>query len=104
MILNVINFFCSPASISGPYGYHIQGSFAFVFSVTGALVSLFVLSLVWVHQDAVKRGRNGWVAMLFVLITGWPGSYLWWFWLRPPLLREEVPSARPLPPLPSPAS
>ena len=35
------------------------------------------------YRDAESRGKSGIVAILFILICGWPLSFIWWYWLRP---------------------
>ena len=47
------------------------------------LLVALVASLIWLYRDAVSRRKSGILAMLFVLLTGYPVSFLWWFWLRP---------------------
>ena len=48
------------------------------------VLSCFVLySLVMVAFDARRRGKNWFLAILFVLTAGWPLSLVWWQWLRP---------------------
>ena len=84
----MINFLFSPASFSGPGGFHIEGPAVFVVYIELAFIFFFIGSLVWVYRDAKKRNKNGLIALLFILLTGWPASFLWWFWLRPPLERK----------------
>lgn len=43
----------------------------------------FFASYIWLYHDARKRGKNGVIAILFIMLTGWPVSFIWWFWLRP---------------------
>jgi len=58
--------------------------------VISLLSLLFVFSVLWVFFDARARQKSGCIAMLFILLVGWPLSFLWWFWLRPPLERGPV--------------
>ena len=80
----VLNSLLGPASVSGPYGFHIEGSFLFVASTLLSCIVIFLATLVWAWQDAQRRGKNGFVVVLFLLLTGWPLSFIWWFFLRPP--------------------
>lgn len=63
--------------------FYIAGPTFIVAPVLGFLVSAFIVSLAWVYQDAAKRRKNSFVALVFILLTGWPLSLFWWFWLRP---------------------
>jgi hypothetical protein len=86
MIEDIIKFLSSPASFSGwPGGFSTSGPFVFAVPVFIAYISLLIVSLVWVYIDANKRNKNGFIALLLILLTGWPFSFIWWFWLRPPL-------------------
>jgi hypothetical protein len=85
--MNIIKGLMSNASIHGPGGFKIEGPVIFVIPAIIAVLFFIFASLVWVYRDAGKRDRNGFVALIFILLTGWPGSFLWWFWLRPPLKR-----------------
>lgn len=63
--------------------FNYQGPALFVLpAIVGTLV-LFVGSLVWLYRDAERRIKQGIIAILFVLVTGWPASFIWWLWLRP---------------------
>jgi hypothetical protein len=84
MIENVINFLLSPAYVTGPGGFHMTGPFILVEPTLVAIIVLSIGSLVWVWKDATKRNKSGFIALLFILLTGWPASFIWWFWLRPP--------------------
>jgi len=72
----------SPASIKGS-GMDLEGPAGVVLPIAIALVLISIWSFVWLFKDAHKRNKNGLLAIIFVLITGWPFSLLWWFWLRP---------------------
>lgn len=65
--------------------FHLEGPVLLVLTVTAALLAAFVWTLVWLYRDAGKRKKNGIVAVIFVLFSGWPFSFIWWFWLRPPV-------------------
>ena len=88
-IANAINFLFSPASLNGPAGFHLEGPFLYVESVFLAFIIFSVASMVWIYKDARKRGKSGFVALLFIFLTGWPASFIWWFWLRPPFKLEK---------------
>jgi hypothetical protein len=70
-----------PINISGPGGSYFHGPACLPL----AYLALAIASLIWVYGDARKRGKNGVLALLFVLFTGFPLSLIWWLWLRPPL-------------------
>jgi hypothetical protein len=44
---------------------------------------LFILSLIWVYQDAEKRGKPGLLVVLLVALLNWPISLLLWLVIRP---------------------
>lgn len=78
----VIESLLSPANIELGF-LKFEGPAVFVLP---ALIFFFVAlfaSLIWLYRDAVSRRKSGLLAMLFVLVTGYPISFLWWFWLRP---------------------
>jgi len=86
MIGDIIRFLFSPAGFSsGPNGFQINGPFIVVVPLEIAFIFFFIASLIWVCRDARKRNKNAFVALIFILLTGWPASFIWWFWLRPPL-------------------
>jgi len=102
MIENVIKFLFSPASFNSSLGgFHIQGPSIFIAPATIAFIFCSIGSLVWVYQDARKRDKSGFITLLFILLTGWPASFIWWFWLRPPLKSQDVISTVPSPLLPA---
>jgi hypothetical protein len=85
-VRQIIKFLSSPASFGGyPGGFSTSGPLIFAVPVFIAYISLFIFSLVWAYSDATKRQKNGWLILLMILVTGWPFSFVWWFWLRPPL-------------------
>ena len=47
------------------------------------MTGLLIWSLIWVHGDAVKRGKPGWAVVLLVLLLEWPISLLLWLVFRP---------------------
>ena len=48
-------------------------------------LGLLIWSLIWVHGDAIKRGKPGWAVVLLVLLLEWPISLLVWLVFRPDL-------------------
>lgn len=44
---------------------------------------LLVWSLIWVYNDAEKRGKTPWLVCLLVLFFNWPTSLLLWYVFRP---------------------
>jgi hypothetical protein len=81
--MELLKFLLSPAS-AGVGGFSVRGPFILVEPALCALVFLFFGSLVWVWIDAGQRQKNALVVLAFILLTGWPLSFIWWFWLRPP--------------------
>lgn len=75
----------SHASFSGIAGSHLEGPAIFVIPVLVATISCSFASLFWVSKDAENRNKSSFLVVLFILLTGWPWSFVWWFWLRPPL-------------------
>jgi hypothetical protein len=47
--------------------------------------ALLVWSLIWVYQDAEKRGKSGILVALLVFLLEWPISLLVWLVFRPEL-------------------
>ena len=47
------------------------------------ILGLLVWSLVWIYQDAEKRGKPGWLVLLMALFLNWPVSLLVWVVFRP---------------------
>jgi hypothetical protein len=85
MLDTIVKFLTSPASFTGgPGGFSINGPAIVVVPALLSIILSFFASLAWLWQDARKRNKNGLVALLFILLTGWPASFIWWFWLRPP--------------------
>jgi hypothetical protein len=62
---------------------HVHGPALWVVSFLLGFAALVIYSAIWVYRDAQRRNRSGLVALLFIFCTGWPASYIWWFWLRP---------------------
>jgi hypothetical protein len=53
--------------------------------VASLFALFFIFSVIWVFFDARSRQKSGCIAMLFIMLVGWPLSFLWWLWLRPPM-------------------
>ena len=77
MIESVLKALFSPASFhSGPGGFSVNGPAIIVMLSVMASFVLFFGSLVWVWQDARNRNKSGFVALVFILLTGWPARRL----------------------------
>lgn len=72
----------SPASFD-LRGFKLEGPAILVLPLLLAIVVACIGSLVWLCRDARRRNKNAFVALLFVLLAGWPLSFVWWLWLRP---------------------
>lgn len=64
-------------------GYRLEGPAILVLSGLIIGVGMAIATLVWLYRDARCRGKSGFLAIAFILLTGWPLSFIWWFWLRP---------------------
>jgi len=47
------------------------------------ILALLIWSLVWVYNDASRRGKPRWLVVLLVLFLDWPLSLLVWLVFRP---------------------
>ncbi len=56
-----------------------------------AILGLLIWSLVWVHGDAIQRGKPGWAVVLLVLLLEWPISLLLWIVFRPDIKEPQLP-------------
>ena len=65
-------------------GLEIKGPVWFVLPAFLVSFGFFIWSLMWIFGDAERRGKSGWLSVLFLLAAFWPWSLLWWLWLRPP--------------------
>ena len=81
-MIHFIMLLLSPMTYGAP-GFHVHGPALLVVPAVLGFVGLFAGSLVWVWLDASKRNKSGLIVLLFILLTGWPASFIWWFWLRP---------------------
>ena len=52
------------------------------------VLGLLIWSLIWVYQDAEKRGKSGILAAVTVFFMNWPFSMLLWLLFRPDLPSE----------------
>ena len=55
------------------------------------ILGLLIWSLIWVHGDAIKRGKPGWAVVLLVLLLEWPISLLLWIVFRPDIIEQKLP-------------
>ncbi len=55
------------------------------------IIGLLIWSLIWVYQDAIKRGKPGWPVVLLVLLLEWPISLLVWLVFRPEIIEQQLP-------------
>ncbi|MCE9612319.1 MAG: hypothetical protein K8R23_19140 [Chthoniobacter sp.] len=71
-------------------GIHVDvdGPLWFQEAIAGSLIIALIWSCLWIWRDAEQRGKSGWLAILFIL-PGWPLSFCWWRWLRPPLQQPQ---------------
>lgn len=72
------------------YGIRFSEPAILVVPLIAAAIYFSIASFVWLYQDAEERGKKGLTAILLVLLTGWPISFLWWFWLRPKGERHPI--------------
>ena len=82
----------------------VPGPWWFRLTVTIIVLILALYSFIWITEDAQKRGKSGCLAFLFIFAASWPLSILWWLWLRPPLLKPELPPPPKTPPPPNPTT
>jgi hypothetical protein len=86
MIENIFKLLLSPMSYGKPGDtLYVHGTVIFVLPFFLVSAAIFVGSLTWLYLDAERRGKSRIIAILFILLTGWPASFIWWLWLRPPL-------------------
>ena len=83
------SFFLTPLSIEF-HGFRFSEPAILVVPLIVAVIYCSIAAFVWLYQDAEQRGKKGWAALLLVLLTGWPISFLWWFWLRPKGERHPI--------------
>jgi len=81
-LISLAKALLSPASFKNG-DFKIEGPVIIVLPAIIALLAVSIWSFIWLYMDAKKRGKSGILAVLFVIVTGWPLSFVWWFWLRP---------------------
>ena len=72
-------------------------SFSSPFELTGppilvlAILTVLLLSIIWVYKDAKRIGKNPLLAVVFLVFSAWPFSICWWNWLKPqkPINKEK---------------
>jgi len=79
----------SPLSIEF-HGFRFSEPAIFIVPLIVGIIYFSIASFVWLYRDAEERGKKGRTAILLVLLTGWPISFLWWFWLRPKGERHPI--------------
>jgi hypothetical protein len=79
----------SPASFKNG-DFKIEGPAILVLPTVILIIALSIWSFIWLYLDAKRRNKSGILAITFILITGWPFSFLWWFWLRPQLRQQQI--------------
>jgi len=57
------------------------------------IIGLMIVSTILIVKDAKTRNRNGLIAALLVL-SCWPISILWWYWLRPKSKINKAPNKK----------
>jgi hypothetical protein len=57
------------------------GIFGLILAI--GMLALYIWSLVWVYNDAERRGKAGWLVTLLVALLSWPISLLLWLVIRP---------------------
>lgn len=67
-----------------------EGPVILLFPAIFAALAALVIPLFWAYWDAVKRAKNGFALLALLLITGYPISFIWWFWLRPPTRKFDA--------------
>jgi len=83
------SFFLAPLSIEF-HGLRFEEPAVLALPLIAGVIYFSIASFVWLYRDAEERGKKGWTAILLILLTGWPISFLWWFWLRPKGERHQI--------------
>ena len=55
------------------------------------IIGLLIWSLIWVYNDAIKRGKPGWPVVFLVFLLEWPISLLVWIVFRPEIKELQLP-------------
>ncbi|MDD5262247.1 MAG: hypothetical protein PHD76_10425 [Methylacidiphilales bacterium] len=92
MIEEIFKLLFSPAHFGSgqPNGFRVEGPAILVVPAFIAFIGGIIFSFVWVCRDAKKRNKSIFVTLLFILLAGWPASFIWWLWLRPTLKTEKT--------------
>lgn len=70
----------------------IDGPFWVAFPAFLVIIAIAAYSFYWVYQDAVKRDKSGTLVLVLIALVGYPLSFLWWLWLRPPVKVNSTPN------------
>ncbi len=81
--MSLLKFLTTHVSLQGPGGFALDGPLLFVIPMLLACAWAVIASTLWLYRDAEARGKNGFLVIAFVFLTGWPLSFLWWHLLRP---------------------
>jgi len=73
---------------------HLEGPVILVIPALVIILFGAIASFAWLYKDARQRHKSGLIAILFIFLTGWPLSFIWWFWLRPPLKSDSFQAAK----------
>ena len=60
------------------------------FLLLGLLFILYLWSIVWAYNDAVKRGKPGWLVAVLVALLSWPVGLVVWLIFRPELPHQSI--------------
>ena len=92
MLQNMITILTSPTNINLA-GFRLEGPAILIIPALIAFLLVAICSIFWIYRDAAQRDKNGFVAILFILLAGWPLSFIWWIWLRPSIVYREINTA-----------
>ena len=96
MIIDFLNkYVLVHVSSHGSNGQSFEGPLILYVLYLIVSAGIFFGSFVWLYKDASNRNKNGVLAILFILFTGWPISFIYWLWLRPPIKEASVTSEPP---------
>ena len=82
--MNLTKCLLSPVTFD-LHGFKAEGAAILIIPLLIAIIGGVLASFVWLYRDAARRNKNGLVCILFIILSGWPASFIWWLWLRPPL-------------------
>ena len=60
-----------------------EGPVILVIPVLIAALAAVILPFNWAYKGAERQGKNGLCLLILLVITGYPLSFVRWFWLRP---------------------